>query len=66
MMILSNQYRYSYYKDKLVIRPSFLHNGYPYISKDGLYIETDPMSFAVDFDWAFFGNVGSHAFQGKS
>ena len=32
----------SHHKDKTVSRPSYLHNGNPYIVKDGLYIETGP------------------------
>ena len=40
-------YRNPNYKDKTVSWPSYLHNGNPYPSKDGLYIETRPCVWSV-------------------
>ena len=33
-------YKKSYYKNKPISRPSYLYNGNPHTSKDGLCIET--------------------------
>ena len=43
IMILSNQYRDSHYKDETVVRPSYLYNGNSYTGKKASFI--DPLLY---------------------